>query len=105
MNFDASQVAVPYVRANRIVIDYPPAPAMPSVVIEQDLAVKLADGSVRSLEALSPLNISLDMLNDGNLPIPLVNPEDGAALGANTSLNQTMLAILAVVRSKQILVL
>lgn len=105
MNYDASQVGVPYVRANKIVIDYPEAPAMPSVVIEQALAVKLADGSVRTLETLAPLNISLDMLNDGNLPIPLVSPEDGSALGANTSLNQTMLAILAVVRSKQLMVL
>ncbi len=102
MNYDASQVGVPFVRAYRVDISYPDNGVLPSVVIEQALAVKLADGTVRRLENLNPINISIDLANDGNDPIPLVNPENGAALGANTSLNQTFLAILAVIRSKQL---
>jgi len=102
MNYDASKVGVPYVRANRIIINYPPAPEMPNVVIEQSLAVKLADESVRELEVLAPINVTLDMLNDANLPIPIVSPEDGSKLGMDTSLLQVMLGILAVVRSKQV---
>lgn len=102
MNYDASQVGVPYVRAYNIRIAYPDNGAMPSVVIEQGFAVKLADGTVRKLEDIAPINISIDLLNDGDKPIPLVNPENGAPLGADTSLNQTFLAILAVVRAKQL---
>lgn len=102
MNYNASQVGVPYVRAYNIRIAYPDNGALPSVVIEQGLAVKLADGTVRKLDDLSPINVSIDLANDGNDPIPLVSPEDGSALGADTSLNQTFLAILAVVRAKQL---
>lgn len=101
MNYDASKVGVPYVRANRIVINYPPAPEMPNVVIEQSLAVKLADDSVRKLEDLPTINVTLDMLNDATDPVPLVSPEDGSPLGADTNLQNTMLSILAIVRKTQ----
>ena len=101
MNYNASQVGVPYVRANRIVINYPPAPESPNVVIEQSLAVKLANGSVRKLEDMAPINVTLDMLNDATVLVPLVSPEDGSSLGANTTLQGTMLSILALVRQYQ----
>lgn len=103
MNYNASQVGVPFVRAYNIRIAYPDNGILPSVVIEQALAVKLADGTIRKIEDLAPINASIDLANDGNDPIPLVSPEDGSALGANTSLNQTFLAVLAVVRSKQLI--
>lgn len=102
MNYNGSAVGVPYVRSHRIVINYPPSPAMPNAVIEQTLAVKLADGSVVKLGDLATINVTMDMVNDGNVPIPLVSPDTGEPLGANTTLTNTMLSILAVVRSKQI---
>lgn len=104
MNYDASQVGVPYVRAHRIVINYPDNGLMPSVAIEQSLAVKMADGSVRKLEDLDTISSSLDLQNDGADPIQLVSLEDATYLGADTSLNMVMLGVLAVVRAKQLAV-
>jgi len=103
-NYDASQVGVPYVRAHRITINYPDNGQLPSVAIEQSLAVKMADGSVRKLEDLEPISSTLDLQNDAMDPIPLVNLEDGSALGADTSLAMVMLGVLAVVREKQLAV-
>ena len=102
MNYDASQVGVPYVRAHRIVINYPDNGQMPSVAIEQSLACKMLDGSIRKLEDLEPIFTSIDMQNDGADPIPLISPNDASALGQDTSLNMVMLGILAVVRAKQL---
>lgn len=101
-NYNASQVGVPYVRAHRITINYPDNGLPPSANIEQSLAVKLADGTIRKLEDLPTLSRSFDMLNDGNTPIPLVDPSTAAPLGANTTLNNVMLQILAVVRREQL---
>lgn len=102
MNYDASQVGVPYVRAHRIVINYPDNGRFPSVAIEQSLAVRMADGSVRKLEDLEPISVLLDFQNDGNDPIPMINLESGGLLGQDTSLNMVMLGVLAVVRAKQL---
>lgn len=101
MNYDASQVGVPYVRYGEVKISNPPG-AMPSVVAEKFLAVKLADGSVRTLEALAPLNFTLDMLNDATEPVPLINPDDSKPLGADTTLQTTMLSILAILRKHDV---
>lgn len=101
MNYDASQVGVPYVRVDKITIHYPDGGQVPWAVIDQTLAVKLADGTVRTLQRLSPLQRAFDLQNDGNLPIPLVDPTTGAPLGPNTTLNTVMLNILAVVRKEQ----
>jgi len=102
MNFDASQVGVPYVRAHRIIIDYPDQGQKPTAVIEQSLACKMADGAIRKLEDLPALNVSFDFAADGSTPIPLVSPDNAAALGQNTTLNMAMLNILAVVRAEQL---
>lgn len=102
MNYDASQIGVPYIRAHRIVINYPDNGLPPSVVIEQSLACKMADGSVRKLEYMDPISAMLDLQNDGSDPIPLVSLEDASHLGQNTSLNMVMLGVLAVVRAKQL---
>ena len=101
-NYDASQVGVPYVRSHKIVIDYPDSGQKPTAVIEQSLAVKLADGTVRKLNDLTPLTITIDFAANGVDPIPLVSPEDASPLGADTTLQMAFLNILAVVRQAQI---
>jgi hypothetical protein len=101
-NYDASVVGVPYVRGTQVVINWPDQGGMPVGQVTQCIAVKLADGTVRNLETIAPLVIPLDLANHGSDAIPLVNPANGAALGANTSLNSVMLGVLAVIRQAQI---
>lgn len=101
-NYDSSNVGVPYVRVNRIEIFYPEDSRTPSAIISQKLAVKMADGSIRSLEELPPINVTFDMLTDGTVPVPLIDPTTGAPLGPSTTLQQVMLGILAVVRKEQV---
>ena len=101
-NYDASQVGVPYVRASRVLIDYPDKNATPRAVIEQVLVVKLADGTIRELEDLNSISITMDLVAHGSDPIPLVSPVNGATLGANTTLNTVMVQILAVIRASQL---
>jgi len=102
MNYDASQVGVPFVRAHRIEIDYPDSTGIPEATIHQSLAVVLADGSTRSIQPLAPMLLKLDLKVNGDDPIPLVSPTTAQHLGADTSLNKTFLSILAVVRQAQI---
>ena len=101
-NYDASQVGVPFVRVDKITIHYPDNGVLPWAVIEQTLAVKLADGTVRTIEKLPSLQSTFDLANDGSDPIPLVSPETGAQLGPSTTLTGVMLNILAVVRKVQL---
>ena len=103
-NYDPSQVGVPYVRVNHLEITWPDSAVpntLPIATMKQSLAVKLADGSIRTLEKLLDISTPLDF-SKGNDPIPLVNPEDASYLGMDTSLNQAMLAVLAVIRQAQI---
>lgn len=101
MNYNGSQVGVPYVRAPRITINYEPS-GRTTATIEQALAVKLADGSVRQLEALPALTCELDFANDGDTPVPMISPDDASPLGADTTLNQAFLAVLAIVHDRQV---
>lgn len=100
-NYDSSAVGVPYVRVPSLVIDYTNN-AHPKVTIQQSLAVKLADGTIRELEPVPEIIAVFDMAADGTTPIPLVDPTTGAPLGMNTNLQQVMLSILAVVRKEQL---
>lgn len=100
MNYDSTQIGVPYVRVPRLSIDYTDN-TKPKATIQQALAVKLADGSIRELEPVPEIIAAFDMLADGTKPIPLVDPTTGAPLGMNTTLQQVMLSILAVVRQEQ----
>lgn len=100
MNYDSSSVGVPYVRVPRLEIDYTNN-AFPKVTIQQSLAVKLADGSIRELEPVPEIIAVFDMAADGNTPIPIPDPTTGNPLGINTTLQQVMLSILAVVRKEQ----
>jgi hypothetical protein len=102
-NYDSSSpVGVPYVRAHRVTIEWPDRGLLPWFVIEQSLAVRLADDSIRQIEVLPQLRGTMDLANDGEAPIPLVHPDTGAALGQDTTLNQAFLAVLAVVRQAQV---
>ncbi len=101
MNYNSTDVGVPYVRAHKIEIFYPVTNRHPQAIIGQQLAVKLADGTVRPLEELTPLTVTFDMVAD-TAAIPLVDPTSGAPLGPTTTLQQVMLGILAVVRREQV---
>lgn len=99
----SSGVGVPYVRVHRITIDWPDRGLLPVARIEQSLAVILADGSIRQIEVLPTIQTTLDLANDGEDEIQIVHPETGDAVpGMVTTLNQTFLAVLAVVRAKQL---
>jgi hypothetical protein len=100
-NYDTSQVGVPYDRGYKITINYPDSGLPPSMEIVQGLAVKLADGSIRKLQELPTISRSIDLANAGNDPIPMVDPATGAPLGQNTTLNMTMLHLLACIRQEQ----
>lgn len=100
-NYDASQVGVPYVRVDNITINYSES-GVPTVGLSQALAIKGADGTVYKIGDLPPIRSVLDLVADGTTPVPLVNPEDGSALGADTNLQQVFLGILAVVRKIQL---
>jgi len=100
LNYDPSQVGVPYIRAQRIVITWPDGGQAPAATIEQSWAVKLADGTVRKLADFPQIDATLDF-TQGDAPIPLVNPENAQPLGADTTLNQAFLAVLAIVRKEQ----
>ena len=103
MNYDGSQVGVPYVRAHRVTIEWPDATGVPGAVIEQSLGVRLADGSVRKIEDLPKIEFNLDFSRATD-PVPMVSPEDGSLLGQNTNLQTAMLNVLAVIRKQQLLV-
>jgi hypothetical protein len=102
MNYVASEVGSPYVRAQRIDIYYPDNGQLPHAIIHQSLAVKLTDGTIRTLEELDPIKATFDLANDGTTPIPLVDPGSALPLGPNTTLQGVMLGILAVVRQRQL---
>lgn len=100
MNYDSTNIGVPYTRVNDISIKYPPT-GLPEIKISQAIAVKLADLTTVEVSPAPPLTFTLDMINDALIPIPLVDPTSGAPLGPNTNLQTVMLNILAVVRKKQ----
>lgn len=102
MNYDASKIGVPYVRAHRIVIEYPDSGKNPSAAIYQSMAIRLADGTIKNIENIEALNVEFDFALNGSTLIPLVNPDDASHLGTDTTLINTMLSILAVVRSEQL---
>lgn len=101
MNYNASEVGVPYCRANRITINYPDNNTAPSLTIEQSMAVKLKDGTVRRLEELQPISSVIDFTKVQD-PIQLVDLETGLPQSANTNLGEVFTAVLAFVRNEQV---
>ena len=104
MNYDATQVGVPFARVSGINIRWPDgAGGIPQAEILQALAVLLKDGTSRHLEALQTLQIPLDLKSHGDDPIAIVHPATGLPLGPMTSLNTAFLHVLAIARHFQIL--
>ena len=100
MNYDASKIGVPYARVDRITIYYP-TQANPSVGIAQIMAMKAQDGTIYEVARLPELTAVFDFALNAVTPIPLVHPDTGAPLGADTNLQTVFLNILAVVRQLQ----
>ena len=100
MNFDASKVGVPYARVDRITIYYP-TQANPNVGIAQILAIKAENGAVYEVARLPELTATFDFAQNATTPIPMVHPDTGEPLGADTNLQTVFLNILAVVRQLQ----
>lgn len=101
-NYDSSAVGVPYTRVRDIRISYP-APNTAQIVCTEEIAVKLADGSVRSLADAGYLTFQVapqDMLTQ----VGLVDPTTGQPLPGSPQVTyqQVMLGILAAVREQQI---
>ena len=102
-NYNASAIGVPYVRGTQVIINYPDGVGgTPAATVTQSTAIIMADGSIRNLDAISTIFIPLDFVNNGNTPIPMVDPTSGAALGTNTTLNTIYLQVLAIVRQIQV---
>jgi hypothetical protein len=101
MNYNSSQVGVPYVRVARLTVSYP-TPGFAQAEIVQDSAVLLADGSVARIESLPTLTANFDLTNHGDDVIPIVSPDTGMDIGASTTLNTIFLSILAAIRQVQV---
>ncbi len=102
-NYDSSAVGVPYVRGTQVIINYPDGfGGEPVASVTQSNAIILADGTIRNLNAIQTLTIPLDFVDNGNTPIPMVDPTSGADLGENTTLNNIYLQVLAIVRQEQV---
>jgi hypothetical protein len=101
-NYDSSAVGVPYTRVRDLRITYP-APNTAHVVCTEEQAVKMADGSVRSLGDKGYLEFDVAPA-DMATAATLVDPTTGQPLpGApTTTFQQVMLGILAAVRSRQL---
>lgn len=100
MNYNGSQIGVPYTRVSRLTIEYPDI-GIPSVLIEQAEAVKLADNTIREIQNLGSFKCDLDFTK-GDDPIPLVSPVDGSLLGIDTTLNKVFVGVLAIIRQEQL---
>lgn len=101
-NYDPSQVGNPYTRVSRLIIAWPDNNGIPEAVIEQVLAVKLIDGTVREIAKLPSLIVPLNLASHGEDKFPLINPADGTHLGVDTDLNTVFVQVLAAVRVNQI---
>jgi hypothetical protein len=102
-NYSANAVGVLYVRTPQLVINWPDSTGgLPTAIISQSNAVVLVDGSVRHLDVLSPITITLDLVNNGTAVIPLVDPTTGVSLGTTTNLDTVYLNVLAVIRQAQV---
>lgn len=102
MNYDTSNIGVPYAKVNLLQVTWPDTVSgLPTATIGQVNCVVLADGTTRNLEPLPTLTATLDFANDAFTPIPLVDHITGAPTGQTTSLAEAFNHVLAVVRSIQ----
>jgi hypothetical protein len=102
VSYDSTLVGVPYVRCSNVAIRYK-ASALPLVLVEQEWAVKLLDGSIAILSTpISSFSFELDLINEAVLDIPMINPDSGEFLGANTNLQDTLIDMASIIRVKQL---
>jgi hypothetical protein len=103
VNYNSTQIGVPYVRANNITIEYP-TNSLPVVTISQAMAVKLADNTIVEINPKASFSFTLNLATNALVPIPLIDPSTGEPLGASTNLQSLMVGILSVIRQQQLLV-
>src|ERR1017187_5507349 len=98
INYDSTLVGVPYVRCNSIIIQYTIG-VLPVVTVNQEKAVKLADGSISILEEpVQSFTFELDLINNATTTIPMINPDSGSLLGVNTNLQDTLIDMASIIR-------
>ena len=105
-SYDASVVGGLRCRASRIIVEFP-ANDVPVVHVEQYSAVTMNDNSTQQIAPMQSLEESLDLVDNGNTPIPLVDFTTGApvlvdGVAQTTTLNTVLVQMLAVIRSIQL---
>jgi hypothetical protein len=102
--YDATVIGGMRVDVSRVLIDYAQS-GIPTVNVIQTGAVTMADGSVQWIplppNVSSTLTFQLDLVNNAATPIPEVDFTTGATLSTNTSLEQVLLGVLAIIRQQQ----
>jgi hypothetical protein len=101
MNYDTT-VGKPFPRVTDIKINYPIAPAMPTLTYNESTCLYDSDGKLHILSsAENTYSILLD-LSKARDPIQLVSPSTGVAIeGASTTYTQLMMSLLAIIRHDQ----
>ena len=99
-NYDASEVGNPYTRVPEIQISY--APDMSATIkCKEVLAIKTLNGDFLQLSDEGELSFNLSG-SDYSESVQIVNPATGADVpGMTVTIQQVMLSILAVIRSRQ----
>lgn len=99
-NYRADQIGHPFTRVRDIRIQYQESGDAIVACTEQE-AVRLADGSVRSLgdQGIFEFTIKADQMGE---KVPVVNPATGEPVGQDVALQSVMLGIASVIRSRQL---
>ena len=99
-NYDSSEVGVPYTRIPEVVIDYP-MPLTAIVNCTEVDSLKLADGELLQYGSPGQFTFQINP-NDMGEVIQLVDPTTGHDIpGATMTVQQIMIGILGVIRSRQ----
>ena len=104
LNFDSSQVGVPYSRVMCIGIKYP-APMTAAVEVITQMHVKLLDDSHVALGSSETLTFAITPGDFASGTVDLRNPSTGALLGASMSLGALFTGVASLIREKQIAVI
>jgi hypothetical protein len=101
-NYDTSTPGKPYVRANRITIDFPaPGSGNPTVTIEQRVATKLTTGDSAEIGTMATISHEIDLANIGGVVFDLVDLDTDAPYGQQATLPQLIVFLASYVRSLQ----
>lgn len=100
-NYNTTEVGDPYIRIDRITIDYT-GPAQGTVAMNEVVAVKLADSSITKLRESGGLTADISPAVFAEV-FPVVNPDTGQPIpGMTMTGQQIMLGILAFCRKRQL---